>query len=148
MWQMAKVREIAVKKILDTPALAHEQLFLLELSTKLEIMAIRDKAIQVLSGTLRPVKRIQLGVQFKVDSWLLDGCIELVQAPGGISVEDENILGWEMTSKLFRIREEYLKMRIQPSYSRHSPNPCTFVTDKIIEVFAEELRDAVWSARG
>jgi hypothetical protein len=149
MWEMDKIRDICVQKILEVQVLPHEQQHLLELSTKLGIVEIRDRAIQELSGSLRSVKRIQLGVQFKVDSWLLEGYKELVQARGGISVEEEDLLGWDTTSKLFRIRDEYLKMRASTNARSRSPSHLnTFATNKVKEVFAQELKDAIWGGSG
>jgi len=144
MWHMAKVRERAVKEILrlQDGIPTDDQMSLLRLSTKLGIREIRDATIQALSGALQPVERIHLGIESQVDSWLIEGYRQLVQAQGGISVEHEERLGWKTTSKLFRIRDEYLHM-LQDRYSNNSG----FVTDKIKELFAEELQDAVWVER-
>ena len=138
MWQMEKIRQISIQKILQDTIPAHEHQHLLSVSTKLAIGEIRDRAIQVLSSNLSTAKRIQLGIQYQVDLWLRDGYRELIMGQSSISAEVEGILGWETTSKLFRIREEYLKGLGTVSGS-------TFVGDKIEEVFAQELRDAVWS---
>ena len=135
MWQMAGLREIAVKEILHVQrgVDADGQKDLLRLSTKTGIREIRDAAINALSGFLLPVEQIQLGIEFQVYSLLLEGYIQMVQARGGIPVEHEKLLGRKATGKLFRIRDEYLQGRRR-----------TFVVDKIKQVFSEELRDAVW----
>jgi hypothetical protein len=143
MWQMASVREMAVKEILrlQNSVRADGQKDLLRLSTKLGIREIRDAAINALSDSLRPVEQIQLGIEFQVDSLLLKGYIQVVQAQGGILVEDEKSLGQKTTGKLFRIRDEYLDMKFRgyrAVVAAHSAE------DKIKQVFSEELKDAVW----
>ena len=101
MWEMAKVRETAVQEIL----LLHEQAgiecqkFLLKLSNKLGISEIRNAVVQALSGSLGSVDRIQLGTEFQVDRWLLEGYKQLVLAKEGISAEDEERLGWKTTAR-------------------------------------------------
>jgi hypothetical protein len=144
MWQMAKVREIAIKEILQLQnrhgaASADDQKGLLRLSTKLGIREIRDAAIGAISSSLRPVEQIQLGIELQVDSWLLEGYTQLVQARGGISVEHEELLGQKTIAKLFRIRDEYLQ-----NLQEYGGIAQTYAVDKIRQVFAEELRDAVW----
>ena len=134
MWQMENVLQNSVQKILqDTTIPAHKYEHLLSLSTRLGIVEIRDRAIYMLSHNISALKRIQLGAKYKVDGWLLAGYRELILVPGGISSEVEVHLGQETTSKLLRIREEYLKFA---SFD---------VTDKIKKIFAQELLDAVWS---
>jgi len=144
MWQMAKIREIAIKEILQLQnrhgaASADDQKGLLRLSTKLGIREIRDAAIGAISSSLRPVEQIQLGIELQVDSWLLEGYTQLVQARGGISVEHEELLGQKTIAKLFRIRDEYLQ-----NLQEYGDIAQTYAVDKIRQVFAEELRDAVW----
>jgi len=142
MWQMAGVREMAVKEILQRQGWvsADGQKDLLRLSTKLGIREIRDAAITVLSGSLRPVEQIQLGIELQVDYWLLEGYTQMVQARGGISAEHEKLLGRKTTGKLFRIRDEYLR-RV---HVRFGSTARASAVDKIRQVFSEELRDAVW----
>ncbi|KIM76078.1 hypothetical protein PILCRDRAFT_78180, partial [Piloderma croceum F 1598] len=89
MWQMTKVREMAVQELLQL----HKQ----------------------------AVERIQLGTEFQVDSWLLEGYKQLVLKKDGILAEDEEHLGWKTTSKLFRIRDAYLlQMQYLRGYYSHS----------------------------
>jgi hypothetical protein len=140
MWQMATVRETAAKKIVEFMVMisADDQLELLRLSTRLGVADIREAAIKALFGVLQPVELVQLGTELQVESWLLQGYQRLVEAPEGISVEDEKRLGWKTTSKLFRIRDEYLQTPYQSSWSYNK------VPSKIQEVFAEELKEAAW----
>ena len=148
MWQMTQVQETAVKKILESRVSADDQKVLLKLSSKLGITEIRNRAIQALSGALQPIERVKFGMECQVDSWLLEGLRQLVEAPGGISVEHEKRLEWNITSRLFRVREQYLQTR-NSTYGHYNtyhtaPNTRSFVTDRIKEVFAEELKNAVW----
>jgi hypothetical protein len=148
---MAQVQEMAVKKILECRVSADDQKVLLRLSTKLGITEIRNRATQALSGALKPIERVQFGMECQVDAWLLEGLRQLVEAPGGISVEHEKRLEWNITSRLFRVREQYLQTRNSTSghYSAFhaAPNARSFVTDRIKEVFAEELKNAVWAGK-
>ena len=95
MWQMPGVREMAIKEILYLQNLvsADGQKDLLRVSTKLGIREIRDAAISALSSSLQPAEQIQLGIEFQVDSLLLQGYTQMVQAEGGIQVEHEKLLG-------------------------------------------------------
>ena len=145
MWEMAKVRETAVQEIL----LLHEQAgiecqkVLLKLSNKLGISEIRNAVVQALSGALGSVDRIQLGTEFQVDRWLLEGYKQLVLAKEGISAEDEERLGWKTTSKLFRLRDAYLlQTQYMRGYSTYFQAFDYIVTPLILEAFAEELESA------
>jgi len=147
MWQMTTVQEIAVQEILQLHKRAGTdcQKVLLKLSNKLGIRELRDAVIQALSGALRPVEQIQLGTEFRVDSWLLEGYKQLVLT--GISAEDEEHLGWKTTSKLFRMRDTYLlQSQLFSGYYGHS-QVGTFnfiVMPLMLETFAEELKAAGW----
>jgi hypothetical protein len=145
MWQMARVRDLAVKKILQLQCRVNtdDQVYLLRLSTKLGITKIRDGSIQYLSNTLQPVKQIQLGIELQVHSWVLAGYTQLVQARGGLSMEHVEQLGRKTTLKLPRIRDEYLWKTKHNHKKNVYHSDC--VTDKIKEVFAEELKEAVWA---
>jgi len=82
-----------------------------------------------------------------VDSWLLQGYKQLVEASSGISVETEEQLGWTRTSKLFRIRDEYLQGRYpyNKTLAGQRWNRDSNLTNRLIkDVFAEELKDAGW----
>ena len=145
MWQMTKVHEMAVQKILELQNEADTecQEDLLRLSNKLGVTKIRDRAIEILSGAYaKPIEWIQHGMEFQVDSWLLDGYKQLVQAQAGISVEDEELLGQKTTSKLFRIRDAYL--RYGKYYNRYNFTLFEDTTDQIKKAFSEELEAAVW----
>jgi len=159
MWQMAKVRNLAIKTILGHGGSADDQKALLRLSTKLGITEIRDSAIQTLFGALQPIELVQFGIECQIYAWLFEGYKELVE--GGISTDQEERLGWKTTSKLFRIREQYLQMmKLDQEMQRYSyrtnayhnsiatsQNASDIATSLIRQVFAEELKDAVWDGR-
>lgn len=155
MWQMAKVRNLAIKTILGHGGSADDQKALLRLSTKLGITEIRDSAIQTLFGALQPIERVQFGIECQIYAWLFEGYKQLVE--GGISTDQEERLGWKTTSKLFRIREQYLQrmkldQEMQRLYSYRtnistSQNASDIAASLIRQVFAEELKDAVWDGR-
>ena len=65
MWQMSKVREMAVQEILRLHKQAGTecQKVLLKLSNRLGIREIRDAVIRALSRALGPVEQIQLGTE-------------------------------------------------------------------------------------
>jgi hypothetical protein len=93
------------------------------------------------------LKWLSLAADWRVDSWLLQGYKQLVEAPGGISEEDEHRLKWEKTSKRFWIRDEYLQTLHKYSY-RHSAFlqsslANNIVLSKIKTMFEKELEDAV-----
>jgi hypothetical protein len=70
--------------------------------------------------------------------------MQLVLMKDGISVEDEEHLGWKTTSKLFRVRDAYL---LQTQYFRGYYGFSQFdyiVTPLVQEIFAEELEAAGW----
>jgi hypothetical protein len=134
MWNMVKVRDLAIDSILKCRVGVNDQKVLLRLSTKLRITKIRNLAIQTLFESLRPIELVQFGIDCYVRAWLLEGYKQLVEMPGGISAEDETQLGWQTTSKLFRIREDYLT---QESY--HSTRTV------LNRIFAQELQDAEWA---
>jgi hypothetical protein len=143
MWQMAKVRNLAIKAILEHRGSADDQKALLRLSTKLGITEIRDSAIQALSGALQPIERVQFGIECQVKEWLFEGYKQLVE--GGISIDQEGRLGWKTTSKLFRIREQYLQAMKSYSYNANGiMRASSIAVHQIQQVFAEELKDAVW----
>jgi hypothetical protein len=144
MWQMDKVRDMSVKEILQLQDRLNtkDQTDLLRLSTKLGVTEIRAGSIQLLSVALQPVEQVQLGIELQVYSWLLEGCTQLVRLQGGISLEHEKALGRKTTSKLFRIRDAYLRDR-----RKSKSMAASFARSNVKELFAEELKDAGWDGK-
>jgi len=70
---------------------------------------------------------------------VISGYKLLIWMEGGISEEHEKQLGRKTTSKLFRIRDAYLR--------GSKDGGCDFfqIDDKIKEAFAEELEAVVWA---
>jgi hypothetical protein len=138
MWQMAKVREtVVVEKIL--PLLCRvsskDLISLLTLSDKLGILEIRNQLVEFLSTHLPSVKLVEIGVELPVYSLLIKGYAQLVTQ--GISMETQELLGRKTTSKLFRMRDQYLRCQ----WNVHTiPDIYRFVTAQL----TEELKDAIW----
>jgi hypothetical protein len=144
MWQMTELQEMAIQNILELQNQAGTecQKVLLGLSNKLGITKIRDRAIEILSADdVEPVEWIQRSMEFHVDSWLLTGYRQLIQAPAGISVEHEELLGQKTISKLLRIRDAYLQIWRGNSYASATIDGGTA---QIKKAFSEELEAAIW----
>jgi hypothetical protein len=139
MWQMPKIQEMAVQNILGHTGDVADWKFLLKFSHKLQITEITDKGVQKLSDALLPIEMIEFGIECPAPLLLRRGYKELVEGSGGISEEDEERLGWETTSKLLRIREQYLQDSI--TWRRDSN---IIVDDEIDKVFSQQLKDAGW----
>jgi hypothetical protein len=141
MWQMAKVRQWAVKEILKLRYQVGQKdlIYLLTLSDKLGISGIRNKFIRRLSEDLEPVELIQLGIELPVYSLLLSGYAGLVMQLGGISTEHEELLGTQTMSKLFRIRDKYLQDQ-RRGLSRNKRS----MMSEVKQLFAEELKETIW----
>lgn len=75
MWQMSRVRDLAVKKILwlQSEVSKDDQVYLLRLSTELQIEDLRNTSIKYLSNALQPVELIQLGTELQAHPLLLNG---------------------------------------------------------------------------
>jgi hypothetical protein len=136
MWQMPMIQAEAIRNILGFDVNSAEWKSLLKLSTKLEVTEIRDRAIENLSGVLQPVEMIEVGIDCAVRSLLFAGYKRLVEGQGGISEEDEKRLGHKTTSRLFRMRDQFLQDKY---YSIRAP--WIFIKEEIEKVFAEELRE-------
>ena len=139
---MAKVRKRAFQEILKLLYQVEQKdlIYLLTLSDKLGIPKIRDTFIRRLSENLEPVKLIQLGIELRVYSLLLNGYAGLVVQTDGISTEDEVLLGMKVTSKLFRIRDKYLQ-QYQDCESGYGDKRT--VMSEVNRLFAEELKETM-----
>jgi hypothetical protein len=140
MWQMTKVRKRAVQEILKLLYQVGQKdlIYLLTLSDKLGISKIRDIFIRRLSEILKPVELIQLGIELRVSSFLLNGYAGLAMQMGGISTEHEELLGMKATSKLFRIRDKHLQEKERHYDYRGKPS----VMSEVKQLFAEELEES------
>jgi hypothetical protein len=93
----------------------------LELSNTHELSEARALAIARLSslGITGGVAKVQLARKYGVKQWLKEGLQELVQREAFFSDEEEDLLEWKTVSKLYRVRDGYLKSR----YSYRIQNP-------------------------
>ena len=141
MWQMAKVCKRAVQEILKLLYQVGQKdlIYLLTLSDKLEIPKTRNIFIRHLSKDLEPVKLIQLGIELRVHSLLLNGYTGLVVQIGGISTEHEELLGMKKTSKLFRIRDKYLQNQQHCGFEYER----SVLMSEVEQLFAEELKETI-----
>jgi hypothetical protein len=137
MWQMDHIRDMATKRILEQQADVDEWSCLLKLATRQDIRELRDPAIQNLSETLAPIDKILLGMECQVHTWLIDGYSSLAQKSGGITLEDEKLLGQKTTSRLFRIREIVFLPVVAEG----------FMMSEVKRLFTEELKHAGWDGR-
>jgi hypothetical protein len=141
MWQMAKVRKRAVEEILRLyyQVGREDLIYLLTLLDKLGIPNIRNRFIRSISQNVDPVELIRLGIELPVYSFILNGYAGLVVQDRGISTEHEDLLGAKTTSKLFRIRDQYLKNH--PCFGRGDKRS---VMSEVKRLFAEELEETIW----
>jgi hypothetical protein len=109
MWKMKWVYDLALRKVPTKIYDSDGWYAALETSTLIGIRELRELAIRELdSGTLSPMKKVNFGIKYNIESWLMEGYKEFVTREEGISVEDEDQLGWSRTSALFRIRHRVL----------------------------------------
>lgn len=104
IWKMELVKDWAISQI---PAQIHgsdEYIAMLKLSTQLKIKALRELAIQALANDLGLLQKLELATECSVDPWLSDVYSVFVNRAEGLSYEDEEKMGWERTSTLFRLR--------------------------------------------
>jgi len=109
MWQMKWVYDLALRKVPTKIYDSDGWYAALETSTLMGIRELRELAIRELDiGTLSPMKKVNLGIKYNTESWLMEGYNDFVRREEIISVEDEEQLGWSRTSALFRIRHRVL----------------------------------------
>lgn len=146
MWRMAKVRKRADEEISKVSHQVSEKdlICLLTLLDKLGILEIRDRYIKNLSRDLEPVKLIRIGIELPVYSFLLNGYARLVMQKSGILIEHEELLGMKTTSKLFRVRDEYLQGLDSNSHLDyyHHQDFRLRVMHELEKM--EELKEALW----
>jgi hypothetical protein len=106
LWKMEVIEDWAVKKIPGQIQGPNGWISALKLATQMNIPRLREIAIQSLRIhlDLNPLQKYELAVECKIYSWLYESLASFVNRDEGISEEDELKLGWERTSKLFRLR--------------------------------------------
>jgi hypothetical protein len=110
MWEMNQIHDLVLQKIRSRILNSDEWMAALKISSQLRIQGLREIAIEKLAGELTsPLKKIELGVEYCIQHWLMQGYTEFATRQEVISVEDEEHLGWSRTSNLFRIRHRRLE---------------------------------------
>lgn len=106
----------------------------LRLATQWQFDDVRKKAIDVLEAQEKDViRKISLGRQYSVSSWLIAAYVELVNRDDSnrLTAEEEKVLGDGTVVKLLKIEAERRKAE------REETN-CD-VTEKVKEAFKDEL---------
>ena len=76
-----------------------------------EFTDIRDRAIRELSehnDAVGPIDKIERGKSYDVNTWELEGYVELLKRTETITNEEAERLGWKTAAKLLLLREQYL----------------------------------------
>jgi hypothetical protein len=132
MWEMKPIYDLALRKILTQIHKSDEWIAALKMSTQLKIRDLREIAIGKLTDQLTsPLQKIELGTEYKISSYLLEGYTEFVTRKDVISAEEEEQLGWRRTSSLFRARHRRLE----------KTSEYTGVQPDILNILAKELAD-------
>jgi hypothetical protein len=109
MWLLDGMQEKALDRLSKLPKTTGEWLTALEWSSGHNVDRIRTKAIEGLDHKVGGAQRVKLATDHSIGNWFLSGCQELVESYDEISPEDEICLGRRTTSKLFRLRDQYLR---------------------------------------
>lgn len=91
----------------------------LKLATMWQFGELRQEALDELSQIdIGPVDRLVLAKTYKVEKWLVDGYVELVQRDDVLSSEEKTKLGYETSLRIYEKREDTFKHTLsQPHYS-------------------------------
>src|ERR1700688_3341363 len=103
MWLLNHLRQEAVDYIIRLPRNSDEWVAALRWSTMQHVLEVRAKAIQQLDFEIREIVKIELAKECNIVDWLLSGYLALAERYDEISAEEEDRLGRQTTSKLFRI---------------------------------------------
>jgi len=106
MWKMSLLEGWALSTI-KLPNKIHssdEWITVLRLSTQLKLPPLRNIAIEALVNSLSAIRKFELAIECSVEIWLAEVYSEIVTRDTGLSNEEEQKLGWERASKLFRLR--------------------------------------------
>jgi hypothetical protein len=114
MWGMDRLRGIAMEKMRGLTVFEPEEwMKVLDMADMQGLSDARALAIVRLSslGITGGVAKVQLARKYGVKQWLKEGLQELVQREAFFSDEEEDLLEWKTVSKLYRVRDGYLKSR-------------------------------------
>lgn len=109
MWLLSRLRQEAISKVTTSPKKSDEWIAVLKWSSVQHIPELRTRAIRWLAHKVQGISKIELAKEYKISDWLIDGYKSLVERHDEISTEEESHLGRETISKLFRIRDRYLR---------------------------------------
>ncbi|KAJ6581980.1 hypothetical protein B0H19DRAFT_929537, partial [Mycena capillaripes] len=122
----------------------------LKLSTMWRLLEIRARAVQCLGPMVsNTAEGIVLGRKYHVSSWLRAGYQAL--ALGGMTLHDVEMIGWETSTKIYRIREEcvleYLRVNYGDYYNGYGQNHANYfataANEEVLQKsFAEEWQQA------
>jgi len=140
MWQMDRLRQIAVNRMSKLGATAGEWTAVLDMPVRQQLLDARTLAIQQLSyySNIAGVDKILLARKYKVEQWFREGCQELVQRRECFSDEDKERLGWKTVIKLYRVRDV-----MYHGYSGSYTDPAAGIGEE----FEAELKDMGWCGR-
>ena len=113
----------------------------LKLSTMWGFQEIRDKAIQVLDGMLRtlPIQKISMGIEYRVQMWLLDGYGELIRREEKLLEAEARELGFETAWRIGQVREE---TTVKSGYNYGHHRDFGNLEAQIRTTFGDQLKDA------
>ncbi|KAJ7117490.1 hypothetical protein C8R44DRAFT_738389 [Mycena epipterygia] len=132
-----------IPQILSMPK--DEWISVLKLSTLWYFLDARDLAItQITSRGLQSVEAILLAQQYDVASWLRTGYTDLARREEGITLEDAEKIGWEVTVRLYQTREAAIKSYAAPYRQNLNQygNPSRFQHADVEGTFREDFRRA------
>ncbi|KAJ6581992.1 hypothetical protein B0H19DRAFT_1019018 [Mycena capillaripes] len=115
----------------------------LKLSTLWYFLDARDLAIKQLNGRadIGSIERILLARQYDVAPWLRMGYTDLARREEGISLEDAEKIGWQVTVRLYQTREAAIKSYSKSHAGRHHGSQ-SFQHADVEGTFREDFRQA------
>ena len=114
----------------------------LKLSTMWGFQEIRDKAILELDGML-PIQKISMGIEYRVQKWLLDGYGELIRREENLLEAEARELGFETAWRIGKVREETI-VKVEPGCYNYQDYCRNFgdLEAQIRTVFGDQFKDA------
>ena len=114
----------------------------LKLSTMWGFQEIRDKAILELDGML-PIQKISMGIEYRVQKWLLDGYGELIRREENLLEAEARELGFETAWRIGKVREETI-VKVEPGRYNYQDHCRDFgdLEAQIRTVFGDQFKDA------
>lgn len=111
--KLKSVREISIQNFAYLEMDARDWIDVLRVGTQWGLLELHQIAMTHLKSGVEVVEKIHLAIELKITKWLPEGYRELVTRDKEISLDEEERLGWETTSKLFRLRHLLLQRHIK-----------------------------------